>query len=663
LEVQGPGGSDTKTKQDYITVIAADTTPPVTENDYDGLWHKEDFTITLTASDTQSNVSDTYYKLNNGSQQSVSVASHPVISTEGDNNILEYWSIDEFGNEELPHNVLTGIKLDKTQPLVNILSPDDKSAFSEGPIAITGIVEDALSGIKSVEINVEGEIYYPTIEPDGSFALADVYIIDGSNNIVALAQDVAGNEAEDSITVFLGWVLHLEIPYSEVGDYYSGAACCQMVLNYIRNGVADELTQEEIYNYGHPYNHPENSTLLEMDPRAIDYALGHFDPYDLGDPNGQGDAYKGYNFTIKVFESNKFTEYLRDIIHWMAYPVTIDYWRISEDLVAWPNTPSTVPAYGTYDHWIVVNGASTSENPIPEPDTNPWYTPDFTVYGLWLTDPVSAGIGKDIYITSQTAEETYLFPLNDSGKYLQVAEPPEAPSEARVEMAEPKVNKETLKVIEIAGDITKDTPANLSAFEERLESAKRHIYDAALVVSLKDDAKLNSDMFLFEENSDLLKCVFDTNGQAPIELDWRKIIDTSLLTDENFRKAFDGSQARSFVKVKRTDKNSFYYLIPFDKYVKGRFLTYAAIIINAEDGSFKEASWVEEPTRFIQVNREKAVQAVLSKMPNSQNIILSAELIWEPGVISDSPFYPYWRVVLANEIYFVTQDGKVIREK
>ena len=102
--------------------------------------------------------------------------------------------------------------------------------------------------------------------------------------------------------------------------------------------------------------------------------------------------------------------------------------------------------------------------------------------------------------------------------------------------------------------------------------------------------------------------------------------------------------------------------VPFDKYVKGQFLTYAAIIINAENGSFEEASWVEEPTRFIQISREKAIEMVLSENADLLNMELNAELIWEPNSYSQSPFYPYWKVISGNEIYFVTQDGEVITE-
>jgi len=57
-----------------------------------------------------------YYRINDGVEKSVSGDGHPEIDTEGDDNKLEYWSVDELGNEE-EHNILSSIKLDKTPPV------------------------------------------------------------------------------------------------------------------------------------------------------------------------------------------------------------------------------------------------------------------------------------------------------------------------------------------------------------------------------------------------------------------------------------------------------------------------------------------------------------------------------------------------------------------
>jgi hypothetical protein len=100
-------------------IIFTDTTPPTTTHNYDGLWHTSDITIVLKSSDDLSGVADTFYRINSSPVKRVSVDGQPLISTEGANNTLEYWSVDNAGNEE-PHKILTSIKLDKTPPTGSI---------------------------------------------------------------------------------------------------------------------------------------------------------------------------------------------------------------------------------------------------------------------------------------------------------------------------------------------------------------------------------------------------------------------------------------------------------------------------------------------------------------------------------------------------------------
>ena len=68
--------------------------------------------------DFMSGVAETYYRINDGPTKILSVDGQPNITVEGSNNTLEYWSVDNVGNEELPHKILTGIKLDKTSPTI-----------------------------------------------------------------------------------------------------------------------------------------------------------------------------------------------------------------------------------------------------------------------------------------------------------------------------------------------------------------------------------------------------------------------------------------------------------------------------------------------------------------------------------------------------------------
>ncbi len=94
--------------------VQRDSAPPVTGDNYDGLLHTSPFTITLTASDNESSVMETYYRINDGTTKNVTAHGQPQINVDGLTNKLEYWSIDFAGNEETPHKVLANIKLDIT---------------------------------------------------------------------------------------------------------------------------------------------------------------------------------------------------------------------------------------------------------------------------------------------------------------------------------------------------------------------------------------------------------------------------------------------------------------------------------------------------------------------------------------------------------------------
>jgi parallel beta-helix repeat protein len=136
-----------------ITAIE-DSTPPTTTHDYDSLWHTSDFTITLTATDDLSGVAETYYKINDGPIQNVTADGQPSITTEGADNKLEYWSVDNAGNEELPHKILTGIKLDKTYPTVETPSrTPDGDVLPDQPVKVSVNVTDATSQVKNVTLS------------------------------------------------------------------------------------------------------------------------------------------------------------------------------------------------------------------------------------------------------------------------------------------------------------------------------------------------------------------------------------------------------------------------------------------------------------------------------------------------------------------------------
>ncbi len=126
-------------------VEPGDVYPPVTSDDYDGLWHTTDFAITLTATDDYSGVNETLYRINNGQIKSVSIDGEPIIVTENANNILEYWSVDNGGHEE-NHHVLTGIKLDKTIPTGSIIINNEAFYSNSTSVTLNLNATDTISG-------------------------------------------------------------------------------------------------------------------------------------------------------------------------------------------------------------------------------------------------------------------------------------------------------------------------------------------------------------------------------------------------------------------------------------------------------------------------------------------------------------------------------------
>jgi len=129
----------------YPTSIGIDNQPPTTSDDYNDLWQKEDFVITLTANDGNGigvSAKNIKYKLNNGEEMNVQTNGQPKITVEGIHQ-LEYWSIDDLGNAEV-HRIVQSIKLDKTPPTFVdwTKDPPNLTEDSIGPFRISVRVSD-----------------------------------------------------------------------------------------------------------------------------------------------------------------------------------------------------------------------------------------------------------------------------------------------------------------------------------------------------------------------------------------------------------------------------------------------------------------------------------------------------------------------------------------
>jgi PKD repeat protein len=168
--------------------VLLDDVPPVTADNYNGLWHNENFNITLAATDPETGVAETYYRINNGATKTVSANGQPLITIEGANNTLEYWSFDNAANEET-HKLVTGIKLDKSPPtsLINLNGTLGSAGWFTSDVTVSISATDTVSEVGRTEYNIDNSVWKTYVAP---FNIAD----EGVFSIYYRSIDPAGNE-------------------------------------------------------------------------------------------------------------------------------------------------------------------------------------------------------------------------------------------------------------------------------------------------------------------------------------------------------------------------------------------------------------------------------------------------------------------------------------
>jgi len=184
------------------TNITLDPSYPNGENG----WYISPIYINFTAFDNDSvpeNVT-TFYKINDGDVEEYDPGSIIVLSTEGTDNSIEYWSADNAGNEELPHNIIEDIKIDISEPAITIVEPPD--IVYPGEITINGTITEysSGSGVDRMIIKIDNEqVYNKTYNGEQSVFFETQFIADIAEiyDIYVESYDLAGNNAQDQKTV------------------------------------------------------------------------------------------------------------------------------------------------------------------------------------------------------------------------------------------------------------------------------------------------------------------------------------------------------------------------------------------------------------------------------------------------------------------------------
>jgi len=414
-----------------------------------------------------------------------------------------------------------------------------------------------------------------------------------------------------------------------------------------------------------------NPALLYFDAGGMKNTLQDLKPTPYAD--------YGYNFVI--WNHTDQDEIIKQIAQWISYPIGTygGHMPGHPDHVA-----AAIPAYGDYTNWMAVRGIHTDQNAYPVPDP-------LAVYGFWVNDPLPAGIGANIYVTVDELDGFYEpIELVDDPyhlKYVAIVEPPEDVSAVElIRIASPaRFSDQDILLVTTAQEI--ETPRasrsmlggpdgelvndNLSeivelAQEKIIASAMAGIaeqlapYDADFARLFKQTVPVKPLFIRSQVGSDYYAVPFVLPPQPaekvrPEAAITGKITETVILPS-NFKEAsiFGSPVTLATAKFANGGRRR------ESRTTNHEPLTAVVVLIDAADGHFMQASWVEKPVTYLPVSKKEALHKVFEVLEKYEIDIkntscLAVELVHR----NRSVYYPEWKITLENLEFFVTQDGRL----
>jgi hypothetical protein len=325
--------------------------------------------------------------------------------------------------------------------------------------------------------------------------------------------------------------------------------------------------------------------------------------------------------------------------------------------------PGAAPAYGDYSNWMAVRGIHT--------DVKPSFTQgSYSIYGFWINDPNPNGIGENTYKTVDQWSSTYQLNLTgvrdcDSykGKYVAVCEPPED-DDVEVTLAKPKprladlitpvLADKTLMVYDVeqlALEKVVNDDESLKIVAAAIDGVTEELipYDAGFAEVFAKTTP-GSPMLVATEAGDYYLVPFNVPvmERPPVKIMPVKI------------EKIKTSGLKRLERLKRVDADVVIEPIPIEPIKAER--TLVVVLVDADDGSFKEASWVADPVKYLPVSKVEALKLALGEIDitdeNGLNSLSSKpeiELVYRNA----SPYYPDWKITIGDNVFYVSQDGTV----
>ncbi|NQE45385.1 hypothetical protein C5S31_05110 [ANME-1 cluster archaeon GoMg2] len=523
---------------------------------------------------------------------------------------------------------------------VNITNTDKPDAVDDRPADYIG-----LDGFYNLTLDVTGEV-----------AANDVLQItacrdtgNNESNCNVTNHEVIEISGEENVNLTLNHFCrnYLTFPYRTWEESnWSGPAVMQMLVDHYR---PLEPLQSYLNETGIAHNQVCNADLLFVDPSGMRWTLN----YILHNIS----SYGGGNYAN--YGIGSYTD-INNTLHYMCK------WHYLG--------PGAAPTYGDYSNWMVVRGIHTDMKPTFAQDS-------YIIYGFWMNDPYNktlegaGGIGENTYKSVEQWKSEYHKMLNvneaDSynGTYVAVCEPPED-DDVEVTLAKPKprlaeaitpmlaeepmmlygVKQLALEKVVKDDELLKVVKAAIDGVNEELVP-----YDSGFAAVFAKTVP-GQPMLVSSENGDYYVVPFN----VPVEVKQTKKMPVEIERPEI-------SGLKKLERMKRVAEKIELKPIPIEPIRVEK--TLVVVIVDATDGSFKEASWVENPEKYLPVSKIEAMKLALGEVLDELHVVAKKDardlevIQTRPTIelvyVDASPYYPDWKVTVNGKVFYVSQDGTV----
>jgi pectate lyase/pectin methylesterase-like acyl-CoA thioesterase/lysophospholipase L1-like esterase len=247
-----------------------DHAAPVTTSNAPTDWSKDDVTVKLDASDTESGVAETFYSINGSDYVNGTSFS---IGSEGD-HIVSFYSIDKAGNMEQAHNL--HVLIDKTAPgttsAVTPAQPDGLNGWYINDLKLSLNASDKLSGVAKTEYSLDGGNTWKTYTEPITIKK------DGKYDVSYRSLDNSGNmEEKQSISINLDATAPTIDMTGIANDIYNDSMDINPVIELKDNLAGIDNTKTTIVLDGNTVENGETIPLYTLPLGQHEYSVTAYD--------------------------------------------------------------------------------------------------------------------------------------------------------------------------------------------------------------------------------------------------------------------------------------------------------------------------------------------------------------------------------------------------